>query len=408
MDVSGQRLLQNLFRSHHNSLTKSRLPLHQCKAIESIIACRSGALGTSYYECESGHGLHKQHHSCRHRSCYLCAQRSKHVWIEKQKRRLLDCPHFHMVFTVPSEYRVLWQYNQAWFAQALFTSAQQTVLTLMQDKQYHGVTPGLLLALHTWGRQLNLHPHIHALVTAGGLDSANQWHDTGDYLLPIRVLKSLYRGKLQGLLKTAFEAGEIHLPPSISDAEFYRLHRTVYRKEWSVRVEEQYRHGKGVVLYLSRYMKGGPINPKQIIRCDARGVSFTYTDHRNYRRKILTFKPLAFMRRLLLHVPAPGTHTVRHYGLYGGAAREKRNICRQLWGDLGGIESAPASQDKSMVEFQCRTCHRVMVRRFRWYPAGSSKGNSIIRKTVPEVVQQGVEEDHAKALRKQDFCYAFG
>lgn len=408
MDVSGQRLLQNIFRSYKDVLAQTRLSLSQRKAVESLVACRSGLLGTSYYRCQEGHEVHEQHHSCRHRSCYLCAQISKRNWIEEQKSRLLNCPHFHMIFTVPSEYRVLWQYNKAWFTQALFTSVQQTVLSLMGDKKYHGVTPGLLLALHTWGRKLNLHPHIHAVVTAGGLDQDNIWHDTGDYLLPIRVLKALYRGKLQGLLKEAFEAGEIRLPPSLSGSEFYRLHRAVYKKSWSVRVEEQYSHGKGVVLYLSRYLKGGPINPAQISRCDAEGISFVYKDHRDRRHKVLSLKPLEFIRRLLLHVPEPGLHTVRHYGLYGSAARERRNLCRGLWGDLSGIEDGPASERKSMVEFLCRTCSRVMVLRFRRYAIRRQKGNSIIRETVPRVVQQGVETDHAKELRKQDLCYAFG
>ena len=408
MDVSGHRLLQNIFRSYTDVLAQSRLPSSQRKAIESIVACRSGQLGTSYYYCEEGHSVHEQHHSCRHRSCSVCARNSKRVWIEEQKSRLLNCPHFHMVFTVPSEYRVLWQFNKAWFAQTLFFCVQETVLSLMKDKKHHGVTPGLILALHTWGRQLNLHPHIHAVVTAGGLDANNCWQDSGNYLLPINVIKALYRGKLQGLLKEAFEAGEIQLPESMSREQFYRLHRDLYKKPWSVRVEEQYAHGKGVVVYLSRYMKGGPLNPAQISRCDDEGISFIYKDHRDQQHKSLTLKPLEFIRRLLMHVPEPGIHTVRHYGLYGSAARDKRNLCRAQMGDLMSVEKQPASQSKGMVEFLCRTCSRVLALRLRRYPDRRRKGNSLIEESVPRVVQQRVETDHANALRKQDMCYVFG
>lgn len=408
MDVSSHRLLQNIFCSYADILAGTRLPLSQRKAIESIVACRSGQLGTSYYYCEEGHAIHEQHHSCRHRSCYVCARNNKRIWIEEQKSRLLNCPHFHMVFTVPSEYRVLWQFNRAWFTQALFVSVQETVLSLMRDKKYHGVTPGLLLALHTWGRQLNLHPHIHAVVTAGGLGADNTWQEIGRYLLPIHVIKALYRGKFQGLLKEAYEAGEIQLPTSMDRAQFYRLHRVVYQKAWSVRVEEQYAHGNGVVVYLSRYMKGGPLNPAQISRCDDEGISFIYKDHRDQKHKSLTLKPLEFIRRLLMHVPEPGIHTVRHYGLYGSAAREKRNLCRAQMGDLLSKEKHCASQSKSMVEFLCRTCRRVMVLRLRRYPIRKQKGNSLVEESVPRVFQQGVEKDHANALRKKDMCYGFG
>lgn len=404
MDVSKHYLLQNIFRAYSDKLGAHKLPVYQRKAIDAITSCRSGELGTSYYQCPEGHKVQEVHHSCRHRSCYVCSRRSQHDWVEAQKRRLLHCPHFHLVFTLPSEYRVMWQYNTAWFTHALFSTVQETLLTLMADERHHGITPGLLLTLHTWGRQLNLHPHIHCLVTAGGLDGTGCWKPTGDYLLPIKVLKSLYRGKLQARIRDAFEAGDLRLPPDTDRQDFLRLYRQSYAKAWSVRVEEQYHHGKGVVLYLSRYMKGGPLNPAQIRRCDAEGVGFIYKDHRDQRRKLKTLTPLDFLRRLLLHVPPKGVHTVRHYGLYAAACRDRRNHCREQLGDLKGIEAAAGARDDAVVMWSCRDCGAAMQRRYWTRRPRAPKGISYIRRGAGGHVQQGVEADIAKEVRGRDPC----
>lgn len=407
MDVSRYRL-QNIVRSRANALNQQRLPLHHIKALESIAACRSGELGTSYYQCAERHGTHEQHHSCRHRSCYLCSLGQKHHWVESQQKRLLNCAHFHLVFTLPSEYRVLWMFNTAWFTRALFASVQETVIELMRDDRFHGVVPGLLLTLHTWGRQLNLHPHIHGLITAGGLDRRGEWHDTDEFLLPIRLVKSLYRGKLQSRIKDAFSQGELALPPDLSPTAFLKLHRSAYRKPWSVRVEEQYSHGKGVLLYLSKYMKGGPINPAQIERCNAKEIAFRYKDHRDKRVKCLSLEPKEFVRRLLLHVPASGVHTVRHYGLYSSAGRAKRNRCRELFGDLAHIELAPSEIPKDMVVLLCRTCGDALRLCYRSGRKKRKKGISLIEHGARDFVQQGDESDRGNVLRHLDPCYSSG
>jgi hypothetical protein len=312
------------------------------------------------------------------------------------------------VFTLPSEYRVLWQYNTAWFTRALFASVQETVLTLMADDRHQGITPGLLLTLHTWGRRLNLHPHIHGLVTAGGLDRQGNWQAIDDYLLPIHAIKALYRGKLQARIKAAFVAGELVLPPTLRTGDFLRLHRQTYRKPWSVRIEEQYRHGKGVMLYLSRYMKGGPLHPSQIHRCDASAISFTYKDHRDQRHKQLTLKPLDFLRRLLLHVPAPGAHTVRHYGLYASACRDKRTRCRRIMGDLTGIEVPAGPAKKDVVVLRCRACGGAMTVHYRIGRKQRQKGNSLIEHGATTFAQQDDEIGHANTHRGRDPCYSTG
>ena len=385
MEASSRYKLQNIVRCYKSQWLSKPLPLKHIKAIEAIASCQSEERGVSAYECvheERHHSLIA--HSCRHRSCSLCSAHTRLQWLERQKARLLDCPHFHCVFTLPQEYQVLWRYNQKWFTAAFFDIVRSTLMDMMKNETGHGVTPGVLMALHTWGRQLTLHPHIHCVVTGGGLDAGNNWKTTGRFLLPGRQVKSLYRGRFQARIKEAFEAGELVLPPDYNRREFYALYKSAYSKSWCVRIEDQYAHGTGVLVYLSRYLKGGPINPSQIVSCDDDHIGFRYLDHRDKRIRILKIKPKEFMRRLLMHVPEQGQHMVRHYGLYAGAAKVKRAICReQLGGLVEGIESRG---EKEKTALKCRSCG--MRLRWRWstYPM-RQKGNSYRVESGPSSLQ---------------------
>ncbi len=393
MEASSSQLLQNIFRWYEPSLRARRMPLKHLKALDAIVSCRTADRGTSIFRCEAQGTTVVLHHACKHRSCWQCAQREKAVWVKTQQERLIDCAHFHVVFTLPQEYRVLWQYNTAWFTRTFFRVANETLMQLMKDPKHHAVTPGILMALHTWGRQLSLHPHIHCVVTAGGETTAKKWKDTGDYLLPIAVVKSLYRGKWQDAIRTAFDDGELVLPPDQTEAQFRSMHRSLYRKAWSVRIEPKYAHGRGVMLYLSRYLRGGPINPHQIERCDAERIGFRYKDHRDGRKKLLSLKPEEFLRRLMTHIPEPGQHVVRHYGLYGGAARERRNRCREQLGRTTEI----APEYRTLQPLKCR-CGGIL-RHMRVIDPTWRKGNSLKQLPRSKSVQQRVEPVSAKTKK---------
>jgi len=306
------------------------------KAMDGQLQCRQRENGYSAYCCKNDHKIKEIHHSCRDRGCTVCGARKRQQWLEKQNQRLLNCEHFHLVFTLPSEYRVLWLYNRKWFIQTQFKVVSETLKDLLESgkgKDFLGATPGFVCALHTWGRQLNLHPHIHCLITAGGLDKKNNWKAVeGDFLLPIRVLKSLYRGKFQAHIKALLESGEVNLPPKDTLEGWLTIHKDVYKKQWSVRIQEKYSHGKGVLNYLSRYLSGSPIKPQQIVSMTAKEVSFRYKDHRDGKTKVLHLKKEEFMRRYLMHQPERGVHTFRYYGLYGSQVQEKRQVAQSHLG----------------------------------------------------------------------------
>ena len=343
-------------------------------------------------------------HSCRHRSCYLCAQKKRLEWIEKQKARVLNIPHFHVIFTLPHEYLSLWRYNETLFSSIIFKASKETLLELIGDSRYGGVTPGILMTLHTWGRQLTLHPHTHCLVSAGGLDTSNEWRDLGKYLLPSAVIRKVYRGKIQAFIRSAFESGELVLPPDLSAAGFWNDYRQLYRKDWSVRIEERYEHGKGVVLYLARYCKGGPLNPKQLTFSSHNAIEMSYLDHRTHRTKRQRLKPMEFMQRLLQHVPPRGLHTARYYGLYAPASKARYTLCKEQHGTVIGLSPGHSHQIQTMLLY-CKTCGTPAQLSYQLWPA-RQKGISINRDALGVGAsghfQQGDEHTLANAFHTRD------
>ncbi len=323
--------IQAIFQQHFDALQAThRLTAPQYRAGRAIMACRTPAMGGHEQCCPDGHFSRVQYHSCKHRSCPTCAERAKHEWLDKQQQRLLPCDHFHVIFTVPHELIPIWQYNRREFTTRLFGACRDTLMQLLGQTRHLGATPGILMALHTWGRTLNQHPHIHCLVTAGGLSADQVWRDVaGDYLLPSKIVRLVFRGKLLDSLADAAQAGRL-TPPSgtgrrISIAS---LLRAAARKTWNVRLESRYAHGRGVAIYLSRYVRGGPISNTRVVRTTGNKVRFRFRDHRDGRDKVRCLDATRFMEQLLWHVPEPGQHTVRHVGLYAHACRQRREHCR--------------------------------------------------------------------------------
>ncbi len=397
MELSTRTLIQNIFRCYEKQLRSQARPVKHLKAIDAIVHCRTAHLGMNVYECKQDLKLTRIYHSCRHRGCYLCAYSRREQWISAQRKKLLNCKHFHVIFTLAHEYLNLWRYNQKWFANALFAEVSGTLMELLVDKKRQGLRPGILMALHTWGRQLTLHPHMHCLVTGGGLDDGGQWKESGEYLLPVKLVKARYRSRMQARIKKAYESGELVLPPDHDGRVFWKLHKEAWSKQWSVRIEPRYAHGSGVMLYLSRYLLGGPLNPKQIVRCDADKIGFRYKDHRDKRTKVLELKTAEFLRRLLEHVPEPGQQVVRHYGLYASASRDKRNRCRE---QLGGIEEDVPGQEAGAaraVALRCVHCGQGL--RLLSVIRGGRKANSYKGESAQINVQQKDQPDMAEVKK---------
>lgn len=322
--------VRGVFSTHFKSWSRGRrLPLHHHKAARALSGCRTAAMGTHVQYCKQGHYSRVEANACRSRSCPRCSSLSRERWVASQQSKLLACDHYHVVFTLPHELNPLFSRHRRLLVELLFRSVRETLMTLLQDERYLGAEPGIVMALHTWGRNLSRHPHIHCLVTGGGLTRTGDWRSTtGGWLLPVRVLKALYRGKFLGLLQEALRSGALSCAPDCSDASLHQTLSALRGKDWHVRLKERYPHGEGVMKYLARYVKGGPLSDSRVVQVTEASVTFRYRDHRDGRRKRMTLPAGAFMGRLLWHLPEPYQHLVRTVGVYANRAVDKRNACR--------------------------------------------------------------------------------
>ena len=366
---SSSPTLQSILRQHFGAYAAShRLPLRFHKAAAALMACRTAALGGHVQACPDGHEQRVWYNSCRHRACPQCAFLSTERWLAAQQARLLACDHYHVVFTLPRELHALWRVNRRTFADLLFRAARDTLCTLLEDPRYLGATPGLIAALHTWGRTLCLHPHVHCLVTGGGVTAEGTWKRVrGGFLLPVRGVAALFRGKLLAALRAGLADGTLRVPEGIRPQALANELNRLGRVRWNVYLKERYPHGRGVVTYLARYLKGGPIaNPRLRAATDT-AVTFGYTDHRDGQRKTMTLSAADFLGRVLEHVPPPGTHGVRAYGLYAAGKRAALDHARDALGQPPAEPSPLLTWQEAWVDgndadpTRCTVCGQPLV-----------------------------------------------
>ncbi|MAA75594.1 MAG: IS91 family transposase [Salinisphaeraceae bacterium] len=346
---------------------RRKLRIEEHKAAQAMMACRTSVMGSFEYSCPEGHESWQGHHSCHHRSCPQCNGQAKAAWLDKTLDRLLPCDHFHVVMTLPHELNDLWRHNRVWFSQTLFACAADSLKQMLVDPRHLGAIPGLMLAEHTWGRSLIFHPHVHCLVTAGGVDAADQWRAIdSDFLLPGRAL----------------DIRKLALPGDCSVRDIRRLLFLLARKPRHVRIEKRYSHGRGVAGYLARYVKGGPIGNRRLTCTAQNKLRFRYFDHRSHQHRWLTLERQQFLARLLSHVPPAWRQRVRYYGLY-------HSHRRQLRSRLGEQMHAPQIARTRTRLFQpprCRQCKRpYQSRHWRFH------GNYLYQVSAPRRVRQGVE-----------------
>lgn len=311
-------------------LANHKIPLYQLKALESYRHCRTDALGSHSQYCENGHLMGVWYSSCRRRGCAQCQGLANARWLAAQKARLLSVTHHHWIFTLPHELLPVWRYNRELLQDLLFRAVAEVLSTLSGDARYLNAQPGYLLTLHTWGRNLSLHPHLHCLISHGGLDTSGNWTEPKkSSLFPARVMMQLFRGKF---LASLVSRDDLVLPQDLSAPRLRTLINKLGRIDWVVHCCKPYRHGHGVAAYLSRYVKSGPFNNRQIRRADTNGIVFRYHNHRTSKEAHQRLSPDQFIHRLCDHIPQRGKPTIRYYGLYHACRRSALNIARQAHG----------------------------------------------------------------------------
>jgi len=351
--VMAMATIQSVVRCGWRAFSRSRkFPPYVRKAMQRIGDCRTAALGGHVKACRCGHLQKVWYNSCKHRSCPQCAFLEIEKWLYKQKQRLLNCDHYHVVFTVPAELNDIWAFNRKHFANLLFTSVRDSLLKLLADPKYLGARPGLIMALHTWGKTLIVHPHIHCLVTGGGLTTEGEWKTVRKRcLLPRKVLMIIFRAKLLDALRRAADRGQLTLPSGTRLATFRGLLNRLGRNVWNVKLLERFDQGPGVLTYLARYLRGGPISNRRLVGHTDKHVTFRYQDNRDAdkRTKLMTLTMDDFLNRLIQHIPPPGMQTVRSFGLYANNKAEELNCCRRLLGQAAVEPSKPITAQEALT-----------------------------------------------------------
>ena len=368
--VTLQMILQDSFPAYEQT---HPLPAHVRRAAHAIMQCRTAALGGHVQACPDGHMARIWYNSCRHRSCPQCAYLQTERWLALQQARLLTCDHYHVIFTLPHDLNPLWLANVPVMTSLLFQAVRETLCTLLADPQYLGAQPGILAALHTWSQTLVLHPHVHCLVTGGGLTPAGQWVAVRrGFLLPARVVMAVFRGKMVDAIRRTVARGELALPEPMGPQQVLNLLNRLghpRKTKWNVRIMERYRHGAGVVTYLARYLRGGPIKNARLVAFDGARVTFLHRTRQEGTAapQRITLPVADFLQRWLLHVPMPQTRVVRSYGLYHPSHAAALAVCRAALGQPP-LE-VPAALDWQTVCAQrgdahperCPTCGQRLV-----------------------------------------------
>ncbi len=336
--------LADIVRRHGEAFLASQgaaLTQAQRKALRDVGACRTAALGGQLWQCSACGQQHAVYHSCRNRHCPKCQARNRALWLEQQQASLLPVEYFHVVFTLPEEVARVALVNPASVYSLLFQAASQTLAEVAADPKHLGALPGMLLVLHTWGQTLTHHPHVHCVVTGGGLscnargevDEQPRWRPCRPgFFLPVKVLSRKFRGKFLALLREAFARGRLRWEAWPDEAALARWARPLYDKEWVVYAKEPFGGPEQVLKYLARYTHRVAIGNSRLRGLSEAGVTFAYKDYRrSHQQREMTLSAAEFLRRWVQHVLPRGFVKVRHYGLLANRRREEYlSLCRRL------------------------------------------------------------------------------
>lgn len=315
--------------------------------MRAIEICRTAALGGHVDECDHCGALKISYNSCRNRHCPKCQCLDKERWLEARKNDVLPVNYFHVVFTLPEQLRALALRNQEAIYQILFRASSQSLQELTRDPKHLGAQIGFIAMLHTWSQTLMDHPHLHCIVTAGGLSlDETQWIPCNkDFFLPVKVVSRLFRGKFLAYLKKAYTKGQISFPGTIAplkeQSSFKALLNTLYSQEWNVYCKPPLHDAETVVEYLGRYTHRVAISNDRLVKLEGDRVTFRYRDRNDHDTvKLMSLDASEFIRRFLLHILPDGFVKIRHYGILSNRSRNSK-----LARSMSLLGAKPLNQD---------------------------------------------------------------
>jgi hypothetical protein len=342
---SPQIEVADILRDHAGRL---HLSLDQARAVRALVACRTAALGGHLEVCDRCGYSRPAYNSCRNRHCPKCQILKQELWAEAQETRLLPAPYFHLVFTVPAFLHPLFRGAPRVCLGLLFEAVSETLLEVARRNLKAQI--GFFAVLHTWNQRLLLHPHLHCVVPGGGLGTEDSWISCGKrFFLPVRILRTVFRGKLLSKLEKALAEGEIPLQEGTGKL----LLKKASRVKWVVYAKPPLVGPQQVVRYLSRYTHRIAISNSRLLAYDGNEVTFLWRDraHGN-RKKALRLSGADFSHRFLRHVLPTRFVRIRHYGFLSNRSRDDLEQCRVLLANDHVQAALQAKSEDWITSFQ--------------------------------------------------------
>ncbi len=337
-----------------NICADSRFNSHQIRMLNAIRVCRTAALGWHIDECDECAHLRISYNSCRNRHCPKCQGSHRESWIKAQHEKLLPVKYFHVVFTIPDSLNKLCLHQPQMMYSILFKAVWYTIKTFAADHKHLGAQTGMTSILHTWGQNLSLHPHLHCIVPAGGINKYGKWKQAksnGEFLFPEEAMSPVFRAKFVRLLRKEAKGNNVTIPQSLFDQ--------LFKKDWVVFAKQPFLGPAQIIEYIGRYTHKIAISNHRIVKVDQHKVWFRYKDYRkNGKKRIMPLDKMEFIRRFSLHILPLRFIRIRHFGILNAQSKHKIPDIIQAIHQSGVIEkhNDPTAPFLTPVTNNAQTC----------------------------------------------------
>ena len=334
---------------------KQLLSGHLLRTLHALQICRTEDMGGRMEHCE--HCGHEQiiYNSCRNRHCPKCGNIDRERWLSEREADLLPVSYLHMVFTIPDKLNPLFLHHQADCYNILFRIVNKVMIDFAVNPEFLDARIGYTAILHTWGQNLQYHPHLPLVVPAGGITQNNRWKPSkgdGSFLFPVDQLSSVFRAKMVEALRSYVKTEKIKTAAG--------LFNSLFEKKWVVYAKPPFAGPKQVLSYLGRYTHRVAISNNRILQVDDKQVTFSWRDYnQDYRQIITTMKGMDFLKRFSLHILPPRFTRIRHYGFLSSAAKTKalkalrEYFCLTPESDHTKISWQTIASERMGIEAQC-------------------------------------------------------
>jgi hypothetical protein len=339
------------------------LPKHHLRTLHALQQCRTEAMGGRVEHCNKCGHEQIIYNSCRNRHCPKCGNIDREQWLINREADLLPVSYMHMVFTVPDKLNPLFLQHQEDCYNILFRVVNQVMTGFAANPQFLDARIGYTAILHTWGQNLQYHPHLHLVIPAGGVTRNDKWKPSkgdGSFLFPVDQLSCVFRAQMVEALRSCVQTKQIQIEPGFFNA--------LFSKEWVVYAKPPFSGPKQVLAYLGRYTHRVAISNNRILQVDHKQVTFSWRDYHQHDKRIITsIKGTDFLNRFSLHILPKGFTRIRHYGFLSSAAKTRalaalrEYFCLPPSIEYTKISWQTIARERMGIEAQCcKKCGHLM------------------------------------------------